>query len=391
LGYDEILMFTSKSYDVAVIGAGVFGAWTAWHLARRGLRVALLDAHGPAHSRASSGGESRIIRMSYGADGLYTRWSQRSLVQWKELFAAVRQHLFQKTGVLWLSGEDTSRLEQSAAILRECAIPFEELDTGTLERRYPQINFAEVRAGIFEPHSGALLARRAVSCVVEDARNNGVEYYLSPVVAPESNGRVRTLTASNGQSINADQFVFACGAWLPKLFPELLGQAIFPTRQEVFFFGTPAGDSRYTAPGLPTWLFQADEVYGLPDIEGRGVKLARDAHGEVVDPDTQLRVASAQGIEWAKQYVAKRFPGLQKAPLVETLVCQYENSSNGDFLVDRHPHMDNVWLAGAGSGHGFKHGPAFGEYVAEQLTGHGTVESRFLLANKQSARNRSVF
>src|SRR6202158_1746245 len=171
-------MFTGKSYDVAVIGAGVFGAWTAWHLARRGLRVALLEAHGPAHSRASSGGESRIIRMSYGADELYTRWALRSLVQWKELFAAVRQDLFQETGVLWLSSEDTSRLEQSAATLRQCGIPFEELDIGELQRHYPQMNFAEVRSGIFEPQSGALLARRAVSCVVADAREKGGGYRL---------------------------------------------------------------------------------------------------------------------------------------------------------------------------------------------------------------------
>jgi monomeric sarcosine oxidase len=384
-------MFISKSYDVVVIGAGVFGAWTAWHLARRGLRVALLDAHGPAHSRASSGGESRIIRMSYGADELYTRWAQRSLVQWKELFATVREYLFQETGVLWLSGEDTSRLGQSAATLRQYGIAFEELNIRELERRYPQMNFAEVRSGIFEPHSGALLARRAVSCVVADARKRGVDYWLSPVVAPKSEGRIKSVLTSHGRSIRADQFVFACGAWLPKIFPELLGEKIFPTRQEVFFFGTPAGDNRYKAPELPTFLFQADEVYGLPDMEGRGVKLARDTHGVVVDPDTQSRVASAEGIEWAKQYVAKRFPALQKAPLVETLVCQYENTSSGDFLVDRHPQMENVWLAGGGSGHGFKHGPAFGEYVAEQIMGGGAVESRFLLANKQSLRNRSVF
>src|SRR5712664_4623127 len=98
-------MNNQKRYDVAVIGAGVFGAWTAWHLARRGQRVVLLDAYGPAHSRASSGGESRIIRMGYGADELYTRWSMRSLLQWKEFFGAEQRALFQETGVLWLAGE----------------------------------------------------------------------------------------------------------------------------------------------------------------------------------------------------------------------------------------------------------------------------------------------
>src|SRR5882757_3333408 len=128
-----------RKFDVAVIGAGVFGAWTAWHLVRRGQRVALLDAYGPAHSRASSGGETRIIRMGYGADELYTRWSQRSLGQWKELFAATRQPLFLETGVLWMAGDDDERLRQTSATLKRCGVAFEEMDRMALQKRYPQI------------------------------------------------------------------------------------------------------------------------------------------------------------------------------------------------------------------------------------------------------------
>src|ERR1043166_5924691 len=95
---------SGKRYDVVVVGAGVFGAWTALALAQRGKRVALLEAYGPAHSRSSSGDESRIIRMGYGADEIYTRWSQRSIHLWRELFAAARdESLFQETGVLWLA------------------------------------------------------------------------------------------------------------------------------------------------------------------------------------------------------------------------------------------------------------------------------------------------
>ena len=103
----------SARFDVAVIGAGVFGAWTAWHLGRRGKRVLLVDAYGPGNARASSAGESRIIRMGYGADELYTRWSQRSLVQWKDFFAATRQNLFHETGVLWLAGKEDARVRET--------------------------------------------------------------------------------------------------------------------------------------------------------------------------------------------------------------------------------------------------------------------------------------
>src|SRR5258708_16359414 len=171
-------MSNQKRYDVAVIGAGVFGAWTAWHLARRGQRVVLIDACGPAHSRASSGGESRIIRMGYGADELYTRWAMRSLARWKEFFGAEHRMLFQKTGVLWLAGQDDLQLRQTIFTLKRREVPFEEMDRTALERRFPQIGFDDVTFGVFEPESGVLMAWRAVTAVVEDAVERGAQYRL---------------------------------------------------------------------------------------------------------------------------------------------------------------------------------------------------------------------
>jgi monomeric sarcosine oxidase len=381
-----------KTFDVAVIGAGVFGAWTAWHLARRGQRVALIEAYGAAHSRASSGGETRIIRMGYGADEIYTRWSQRSLVQWKELFAARSQEtLFQETGVLWLSGGDDARLRQTAATLTRCGVPFEQMEVMALEKRFPQIGLAGITEGLLEPHSGALMARRAVAAVVEEAIRLGAEYRCAQVLRPTGSGRVHQVATNHGEKIAAGQFVFACGPWLGKVFPDILGPRIFPSRQEVFFFGVPAGDVRFAPPALPTFLFQGDESYGMPDLESRGLKIALDRHGERADPDTQSRIVSASAIKEIRQYVARRFPALRDAPIVETRVCQYENTSNGDFLIDRHPEMENVWFAGGGSGHGFKHGPAIGEYVTGQLLDGGAAEARFSLATKDIVQRRAVY
>jgi len=385
-------MSGQKTHDVAVIGAGVFGAWTALHLAKRGQQVVLIDAYGPAHSRASSGGESRIIRMGYGADEIYTRWSQRSLVQWKQLFAArAQEKLFQETGVLWLSGADDERFQQTVATLTRCGVPFEQMDVNALEKRFPQIGLAGITAGLLEPHSGALMARRAVAAVVEAAIQQGAEYRNAQVLEPKGSGRVPHVSTNHGGIIVAGQFVFACGPWLGKVFPDVLGERIFPSRQEVFFFGVPAGDARFAPPVLPTWLFQEDLVYGMPDIEGRGLKIAFDAHGERVDPDTQSRIVSPAMTEMVRVYVARRFPALRDAPIVETRVCQYENTSNGDFLIDRHPAMENVWFVGGGSGHGFKHGPAMGEYVAGQLLDGAAVEARFSLATKDTVQRRAVY
>lgn len=379
-----------KTYDAAVIGAGVFGAWTAWHLAKRGQRVLLLDAYGPAHARASSGGESRIIRMGYGADELYTRWSQRSLVQWKELFAATKQELFQQTGVLWLARHGP-REQQTVETLRRCEVPHRILKQGELAQCYPQINLDGVEFAILEEYSGVLLARRAVTAVVADALRLGVEYRLANIQPVAESGTLREIKTNNGETIFASRYVFACGTWLGKVFPEILGTRIFPTRQEVFFFGIPAGDARFAAPALPTWLFQEDQVYGMPDIESRGLKIAFDHHGEAADPETQSRFASAEAAAQASRYVAHRFPALRDAPIVESRVCQYENTSSGDFLIDRHPSLENVWFAGGGSGHGFKHGPALGEYVAGQILDNTPPEPRFSLATKKTVQHRAVY
>jgi sarcosine oxidase len=384
-------MAVTRPYDVVVIGAGVFGAWTAWHLVRRGQRVLLVDAYGPGNARASSAGESRIIRMGYGADEIYTEWAQSSLVQWKEFFAVTQQALFHKTGVLWLAGEDDTRVRQTVETFKRRAVEFEEMDHRTLARRYPQMAFDGVARGLLEVHSGALMARRSVAAVVEDAIQAGAEYRVAEIVTPGGGRRLASVTTRTGERIEAGQFVFACGAWLGKLFPDTLSGRIFPSRQEVFFFGVPAGDEHFGPAALPTWLFQADEIYGMPDLEGRGLKIAVDRRGERVDPDTQSRVVSRTAAEEVRRYVGRRFPALGDAPIVETRVCQYENTSSGDFLIDRHPEMENVWFAGGGSGHGFKHGPALGEYVVGQLLDGALGEERFSLASKGVVERRAVY
>ncbi len=384
----------AATYDVAVIGAGVFGAWSARWLQKSSAKVVLLDQYGPGNSRSSSGGESRIIRMGYGADEIYTRFSMRSLPLWKELFAeAGRPHLFHKTGVLWIAPDKYQYAIDSLTTLHANGVGCEQLTVRDLRRRYPQISFEDDAWGIFEPHSGVLMARRAVATVVDQAVAAGVEYRNQAVVKPSTkSSTLETITSPTGEKISAATFVFACGSWLPKLFPDVMAQRMFVTRQEILFFGVPPGDRLFTQPAMPTWLYLKDEFYGMPDIESRGFKVANDRHGAAVDPDKQSRVASPEAVEAAKEFVARRFPALTGAPVVETRVCQYENTSNGDFLIDRHPQMENVWLVGGGSGHGFKHGPAVGEYVAARVRNDATtkIEPRFSLESKLETQNRAV-
>jgi len=380
------------SYKAAVIGAGVFGSWIAYYLQQAGVQVALIDAYGAASDRASSGGESRIIRSGYGADEIYTRWSYHSLALWQKFFASVgRPELFQPTGVLFLARANDPGIKATRETLARVGVNFEFLQRAELASRYPQIELGEISCAVYEPMSGALLARRAVHSVVDFVARNGGEYLIEAVLAPAGSGRVHELDTRAGARIGADVFIFACGPWLPKLFPALLGDRIHPTRQEVYFFGVPAGDRRFAPPLMPTWIDFAAETYGLPDLENRGFKLAFDRHGEAIDPDSAERKVTGETLELAHAFLARRFPALAAAPLVEARVCQYENTSNGDFLIDRHPDFDNVWLAGGGSGHGFKHGPALGEYVAARIIDGGEIEKRFTLSTKETAPKRTVF
>jgi monomeric sarcosine oxidase len=379
------------TWDVIVVGAGVFGAWTARQLRAAGRSVLLVDQYGPANARASSGGESRAIRMSYGPDEIYTRFSQRSLGLWKSLFAELgRPELFQRTGVLWMTRGEDPAATASLRALAAAGIPHERLAEHELRRRYPQIAVVEGGSAIFEPESGVLLARRAVHAVVIDALRRGVEYRVAAIAPPSGEGRLEELRTTTGEAIRAGAFVLACGPWLDRVAPRALAGRIFPTRQQVFFFGVPRGDARFAPPAMPTWIDFGQGFYGMPDLEGRGFKLADDRHGPAFDPDTGERVATADALAEARAFMAERFPGMRGAPLLEARVCQYENTSNGDFVIDRHPGFDNVWLCGGGSGHGFKHGPAVGEFTAARVLKGDATDPRFTLASKQTEQRRSV-
>jgi glycine/D-amino acid oxidase-like deaminating enzyme len=378
----------NKTYDAVVIGAGAFGAWTAYHLRNSGRSVALLDQYGAANSRASSGDESRILRMGYGSDEIYTRWALRSRKLWLELFDAVQQpELFQPTGALWTPAPSDRRADETRVAFTNSGVVFQDLGSAEIGARYPQFRFASERIGIFEPEAGVLLARKAVAQVVRAAVGKGVDYFREAASAPEQ-GRVNI---SSGGAIDAGLVVYACGPWLPKIFPQLLEGRIRPTRQESFYFGTPRGDGNFAPPRMPAWIDFSDErcPYVVPEVEGRGLKLAFDRHGPEFDPDSGDRLAT--GVDAARAFLAERFPALAEAPLVESRVCQYENTSTGDFLLDRHPDFDNVWLAGGGSGHGFKHGPVVGEYIRQRIDSEIAHNPKFSLAAKTLERNRSVY
>jgi sarcosine oxidase len=367
---------------IAVIGAGAFGGWTALHLLRRGAKVTLLDAWGPGNSRASSGGETRVIRGTYGPNQPYTKMAARAAQLWKENEQRWNLKLLHQTGVLWMvtAGDDHFERE-SLPLLRGAGIAYQELSVQEMAARWPQINLEAVHWGIYEPEGGFLTARVACQAVLEGFLAEGGEYRQVAALPRDLDGKRDSLSLSDGSKLEADQYVFACGPWLGKLFPEAVGNRIRATKQDVFFFGTPAGDDRFTEEKMPVWADHRDRfIYGIPGNQGRGFKVADDTRGPEFDPTTGDRTVSTEGLKAIRDYIAFRFPALKDAPLLESRVCQYENTPDNNFIIDRHPRHENVWLLGGGSGHGFKHGPALGEMVAGLVMEHKDPDVLFRLS-----------
>lgn len=378
--------------NVAVIGAGVFGAWTARCLAETGHAVRLIDAYGPANGRASSADHSRVIRAGYGSDALYSRWATESLGAWQALAQLTGETLLAETGALFMGEPDNAYVRASYDTLRSLNLPVDWLSPHDVASHYPQIATRGLGGCVLELQAGVIRARAAVHAVVRLAlATERVRYANERCASMDEQCAKLTVRVNGGRVIDADEFVFACGPWLPHLFPIAVGGRIRPTRQEVLWFGVPPGDARLSAAQMPVWIDFAAGLYGIPDLDAQGFKVGIDRHGERVDPDTFDRIVERGVVETTRAWIGERFPVMAHAPLVDARVCQYENTSSGDFIIDRHPQWRNCWIVGGGSGHGFKHGPAVGKYVAGLVNGTIEPEPRFALSSKTSEARRAVY
>ncbi|MGI8703493.1 MAG: FAD-dependent oxidoreductase [Candidatus Limnocylindrales bacterium] len=393
---------SGRSADLVVVGAGAMGAWTAFWAqaggagydgrAGGGRAVTMLDAWGTGHPRASSGDETRIIRSAHGADRLYTRWSRQARDHWLRFEREWGARLMVQAGALWFASRETGFEGDSIAALQTENVPHERLAPAELVARWPQIGADEaLQFGLYEPESGVLMARRACAAVTAAFQRAGGRYVLAAVRPGESEGgRLLDVVEPSGARWSAETFVFACGPWLPRLFPDELGKLIRVTKQDVLFVGAGAGDGRFRAPALPAWADYDAAYYGIPAIDERGFKIAPDRYGPLFDPSNGERLVDPDSVRLARRYLRRRFPGLADRPVVESRVCQYEMTPDGHFLIDRHPAYDNVWIAGGGSGHAFKHGPRIGEYLvtrldgAEEMAQDGPDEARFRLGPRVS-------
>ena len=276
-----------------------------------------------------------------------------------------------ETGRLQLARDWTPSLRATQATLNKLGVKVEALSQDDLRRRFPQINPGEMGVGLLEPGASVVRAKQAILAVAAAFARKGGTTKVDRAVPGRAEGRRLTdITLASGERIAGQAFLFACGPWLPKLFPAVLGSRIQVPGRDVFYFGLPAGDLRFAYPNLPN--YSEDRYYGFASIDGRGLKVCPTTGSPTFDPDTDERVVSAIEARRARDYVAERFPALKDQPITETRVCQLENTADEHWIIDRHPDYDNVLIAGGGSGHGFKHGPVLGEYLAKRALGEAT-------------------
>ncbi len=369
-----------------VVGAGAFGGWTALHLLRKGIDVTLVDQFGPGNNQSSSGGETRLIRAFYDKQ-IYFDQTLRAVELWKENESKMGQKVFHQTGLLLFNYKPTTpELEVAWPMYKKAGLILEKINAADAAKRWPQISTIGLDHVMYDPQAGYLDARNATIAVKDLFVKEGGKFSQQKVKDfKATSGMATSITLENGQKLEADNFVFACGPWLTRLFPQLT-KKFKVTRALELFFSTPEAESDLMENKLPTWMDRDFDgpfrSFGVPGSAYRGFKLGITPpnNNNVTDKfDTYDRTISADELKMAQTVLAKRFPKMVGRPLIEYRVCQYTMTPDSDYVLDRHPEASNLWIMGGDSGHGFKVGPAFGELAANTVAGEVRVMEVFAL------------
>jgi sarcosine oxidase len=362
--------------DVVIVGAGTFGASLAWWLARAGERVTLVDQFEPGDSRASSGGETRLLRCAHGPDADYAVMARRARTLWRELERESGEDLFVECGLAWFAHREAGWETASEATLAAQDIAVQRLDETDAARVFPSFRMDDLAFVLLEPEAGVLRAQRAVRALARRAVADG-----GRIVRARARPDGASVVLEDSTRLESDVVVWACGAWLASLFNDLVSLRI--TRQELLFFdGGPA----WGAPGIPAWVDYDRAMYGTADLDRLGVKAAIDVEGESLDPDAEL-TADMTSESDVRSYLRERFPALEHATLLDARSCRYELTRDTHFIAGPHPEHPDVWLVGGGSGHGFKHGPAMAERLANAFAGREALPAHFALGERELSRS----
>jgi glycine/D-amino acid oxidase-like deaminating enzyme len=378
----NLIKTSSKNGKIVVVGAGAFGGWSALLLLRKGYKVTLIDQFGPGNNQSSSGGETRLIRAFYGDRKIYFDLTLRALDLWKENEPLMKNKVLHQNGLLvFVPGSKDDAVEASVPMYKNAGLTFEKVSPSDASKRWPGIRVDDLDHVMFDPIAGFLDARRSCFEVKDLFVKEGGTFIQQQVSKENIKGdKAVSLTLADGTTVEADSFLFACGPWLVRLFPTLMKKMNI-TRQVVFFFASPADASDMMENHLPTWFNKTPsgtvDVYGVPGNEFRGFKIAQEIKDDITDKfDIYSRYYKPEELAFVQERLATRFPKMKGMPMIENRVCQYSQTPDSHFVLDKHPEAHNLWVMGGGSGHGFKMGPSMGELAAQMITGEkDTIES----------------
>jgi len=365
-----------------VVGAGIAGVMTALELARRGERVELIDRWEPGHSRASSTDYNRIIRAISGRDSFYTRWAMESRLRWLEMQAEIGQTLYYECGTVILATEGHCDWEDATSeTFDKVGVPYHKFTQADVSARFPQFDATSIGYALYEPQSGMIMAHRGVLAGVELFKRAGGTLRRGRVVT-DADERLML----DGKPLEAGLIIVATGPWMADMYPRTIKPISQIVGLNVLYTSTPDGSTAFDHTHMPCWIDHGEGSFGLPSVEGVGVKAAV-VIPDKIDLDNDERFAKRETVSRTRRYIKKRLPGLVGEKVVDNQVILTPDTH---FIVDWHPKYENVLLAGGCSGHLFKHGPVFGDFVAGVgRREYGTAERFKIVGRKKLSAKES--
>lgn len=367
-------------FDVVVVGAGVFGVTAALELQQRGYKTCLMDPGPIPHPLAASTDISRVVRMEYGADELYTEMVEVCLPRWRDWNSELAEfsepvgRLFHETGVTMFTRSEMTpgefEFESYQVLVRRGHTP-ERLGADEITRRFPGWNPGVYVDGFFHALGGFAESGRVVSALVEKAQRSGVVTRAgSRVTSIQSVGKRKRVTGvltSDGETLTCGRVVVAAGAWSPLLVPDLA--TVIRISGHPVFHIRPQDDRHFRIGPFATFMADIGRTgwYGFPVHPLEGViKFANHALGLTLHPDED-RIVTREDETMLRRFLRETFPELLDAPIVYSRNCLYCDTLDEHFWIDAHPEISGLTVATGGSGHGFKFAPILGDLIADAV------------------------
>ena len=364
--------------NIIVVGGGIAGTMTALTLQRKGEKVLLIDRWEPGNARAASTDYNRVIRAISGSDEFYTRWARESRQRWLELQAETGQNLMYECGALILATSGHCEWEDATSnTFDKVGVPYYKFNTEDIPKHFPQFRVPDIEYALFEPEAGMLMAHRCVLTGIDLFKKAGGKV---------KRGHITTDAAErpllDGKPLEADLVIIATGAWMGEMFPITLKPIINVVALSVLYTSTPDGSDDFDKDKMPCWIDHGQGSFGIPSSEGSGVKPVI-AIPDSIDLDYDERLVKRGALHRTRSYIRHRLPKLVGEKVVDSKYNAVSLTPDTHFIVDWHPEHENVLFAGGCSGHLFKHGPIFGEFVAGvALREYGTA-NRFKITGRK--------